>query len=155
MDDLRSEIRAAFEREQAGNAPANAMRSDIVDAVTAHGRPSRNFQWVAAVAAILLAILVVAGLMSTRFAPRASVPAATPKPSSPIGEYGPPPPGVNLLYARDPEHPTWLISYDWSGNPQGTIKLDPAIGASGWRPTGKSLRSGMAQKAGPVSSSTD
>jgi hypothetical protein len=148
MDDLRSEIRAAFEREQAGHAPANAMRSDIVDAVAAQGRPSRNFQWVAAVAAILLAILVVAGLMSTRLAPRASVPAATPKPNSPIGEYGAPPPGVNLLYARDPEHPTWLIGYDWKGNPRGTIKLDPAIGGVGMAPDGQEFAVGYGAKGG-------
>jgi len=148
MDDLRSEIRAAFEREQAGHAPANAMRSDIVDAVAAQGRPSRNFQWVAAVAAVLLAILVVAGLMSTRFAPRASVPAATPKPTSLIGEYGAPPPGVNLLYARDPEHPTWLVGYDWTGNPRGTIKLDPAIGGVGMAPDGQEFAVGIGAKGG-------
>ena len=148
MDDLRSEIRAAFEREQAGHAPASAMRSDIVDAVAAQPRPSRNFQWVAAVAAILLAILVVVGLMSTRFAPRATAPAATPKPTSPIGEYGAPPPGVNLLYARDPEHPTWLVGYDWSGNPQGTIKLDPAIGGVGMAPDGQEFAVGYGAKGG-------
>jgi hypothetical protein len=148
MDDLRSEIRAAFEREQAGHAPASAMRSDIVDAVTAQPRASRNFQWVAAVAAILLAILVVAGLMSTRFAPRATGPAATPRATSPIGQYGAPPPGVNLLYARDPEHPTWLVGYDWSGNPRGTIKLDPAIGGVGMAPDGQEFAVGIGAKGG-------
>jgi hypothetical protein len=124
------------------------MRGDIVDAVAAQGRPSRNFQWVAAVAAVLLAILVVVGLMSTRFAPRASGPAATPKPTSPIGEYGAPPPGVNLLYARDPVHPTWLISYDWTGNPRGTIKLDPAIGGVGMAPDGQEFAVGIGAKGG-------
>src|SRR5712692_3500378 len=81
MDDLRSEIRSAFEREQAGHAPAAGLRSDVVEAITARSLPSRNFQWVAVVAAVLLGIVVVAGLMSTRLAHRASVPAATPNAS--------------------------------------------------------------------------
>jgi hypothetical protein len=147
MDDLRSEIRAAFEREQAGRAPANAMRGQVVEAVVSRSRPSRNFQWVAVVAAALLGIAVVAGLMSTRLAHRASVPAATPN-ASPIAEYGPPPAGVNLLYARDPVHPTWLIGYDWTGNPRGTIKLDPAVGGVGMAPDGQEFSVGYGAKGG-------
>jgi hypothetical protein len=77
MDELRSEIRAAFEKEQAGRAPGNALRRDIVDAVAARGRRGEpNFQWLAVAAALLLGILVVAGLMSTRLAQHATVPAA-------------------------------------------------------------------------------
>jgi hypothetical protein len=147
MDDLRSEIRAAFEREQPGRAPAGAMRSDIVDAVTARSRPSRNFQWVAVVAAVILGILVVAGLMSTRFAHRASVPAATPN-ASPVADYGPPPAGVNLLYVRDPSHTSWLIGYDWSAKPRATVKLDPAVGSAGMAPDGQSFAVGFGAKGG-------
>jgi hypothetical protein len=80
MDDLRSEIRAAFEREQAGHAPSAALRSDIVAAAALRPQRERNLQWMAVAAALLLGILVVAGLLSTRLAQRASVvaPAATP-----------------------------------------------------------------------------
>jgi hypothetical protein len=125
MDDLRSEIRAAFEREQAGHGPAGAMRGEIVDAVVSRSRPSRSFQWVAVVAALLLGIAVVAGLMSTRFAPRASVPA---NPTEPLKDYGPPPAGVSLLYVVDPRNYSWLQAYDWQGRPRGTVKLSQPLG---------------------------
>jgi hypothetical protein len=75
MDDLRSEIRASFEKEQAGLAPGAALRRDIVAAVTTRPRRESNFQWLAVAAAVVLGILVVAGLMSTRLAHRANLPA--------------------------------------------------------------------------------
>jgi hypothetical protein len=85
MDEMRSEIRAAFEKEQAGHAPAAALRNNIVEAVSAQPRRAPNLQWVAIAAALILGILVVVGLMSTRFAHRASVPvpAATAPAASP------------------------------------------------------------------------
>ena len=126
MDELRSEIRAAFEKEQAGLAPAAALRRNLVDAVAAQQRPTRNFQWVAVAAAVLLAVLVVAGLLSTRLLARhanVTSPHVTP---SPLADYGPPPAGVNLLYVHDPNGGGWLIGYDWSGNPRATVKPDQA-----------------------------
>ncbi len=146
MDDLRSEIRAAFEREQAGHAPSGAMRGQVVDAVVSGSRPSRNFQWVAVVAAVLLAVAVVVGLMATRNAHRASGPATTPKVS--VADYGPPPPGVQLLYVHDPEHASWLIGYDWSGNPRATVKLDPSKTTVQMAPDGKSFAVGYGAKGG-------
>jgi hypothetical protein len=83
---------------------------------------------VVAIAAVL-GLLVVAGLMSTRLGPRANVPGnhkatsvrlSTPSPSV---DYGPPPAGVPLVYVHDPGEPSWLIGYDWSGKPRGTVKL--------------------------------
>src|SRR5450756_2887652 len=97
MDELRSEIRAAFEREQVAHPPVASLRRNVVDAVSARQRPASNFQWVAVAAAVILGVLVVIGLMSTRFHPRATVPAATPN-ASPVADYGPPPAGVPLLY---------------------------------------------------------
>ena len=75
MEKLRSEIRAAFEKDQAAHPPTAALRQNVVEAVTANRRPARNFQWVAIAAALVLGILVVAGLMSTRLARHATVPA--------------------------------------------------------------------------------
>ena len=72
--------------------------------------------------ALLVGILVVAGFMAIRFAPRVSVP-ATPR-ASPVADYGPPPAGVQLLYVHDANHPAWLIGYDWSGKPRGTVKFN-------------------------------
>jgi hypothetical protein len=120
MEELRPEIRAAFDKDQAAHPPAAALRRNIVEAVAARPQRARNLQWVAVAAAAILAILVVAGLLSTRLAHRASapVPAATPKADS-----GPPPAGVNLLYVHDPNHDSWLIGYDWQGRPRATIKL--------------------------------
>jgi hypothetical protein len=125
MDEMRSEIRAAFEKEQMAHAPAASLRRNIVDAVSTRPRQAPNFQWVAVAAAVLLGILVVVGLMSTRFNHRASVPVTNPK-ASPVADYGPPPAGVPLLYVHDPNHPSWLIGYDWSGIARGTVKLDQA-----------------------------
>jgi hypothetical protein len=146
MEELRSEIRAAFEKEQARYAPAASLRQDIVEAAAAH-RPARNLQWLAVAAAIILAILVVAGLMSTRFHPRASVPAATPN-ASPVADYGPPPAGVALLYVHDPSHPGWLIGFDWTGKPRGTVKVDPALTTPGMSPDGQLFAVGSGAKGG-------
>jgi hypothetical protein len=100
-----------------------------------------------AVVAVILGVLVVVGLMSTRFAHRPAVPAATPG-ASLIADYGPPPAGVPLLYVKDPTHPTWLIGFDWSGQPRGTLKLDPAIGSVGMAPDGQAFAVGFGSKGG-------
>jgi hypothetical protein len=147
MDDLRSEIRAAFEREQRAHPPTSGLRDDILDAVSMNTRRSPNLQWLAVAAAVILAALVVIGLMSTRFHPRASVPAATPN-ASPVADYGPPPAGVPLLYVKDPNHPSWLIGFDWTGTPRSTVKLDPSIALVGMAPDGQSFAVGYGAKGG-------
>lgn len=83
MDDLRSEIRAAFEKEQIAYPPAPTLRRDVVEAVSTRNAQAPTFQWVAVAAAVLLGIVVVVGLMSTRLAHRASVPASTAPVASP------------------------------------------------------------------------
>jgi len=144
---LRSEIRAAFEKEQAGLAPAAALRRNLVEAVAAQARPGRNLQWLAVAAAVLLAILVVAGLMSTRLLARhANVTNPNASPTV-VADYGPPPAAVNLLYVHDPDHPTWLIGYDWSGQPRGTVKPDQAA-AIRMAPDGQSFALGLNAKGG-------
>src|SRR6266566_457640 len=105
MKDLRSEVRDAFAKEQAKHPPAVSLRHDIVRATALTRRPQRSYQWIAVAAALAIAALVVAGLLSTRLLQRASVPAATPgaTPSaSPSDDYGPPPTGVNLFWVHDP-----------------------------------------------------
>ena len=74
MDDLRSEIRAAFEKEQAAHPPGGGLRGNLVAAAATQSRPAPNLQWIAVAVAAVLGILVVAGLMSTRLGPRANVP---------------------------------------------------------------------------------
>lgn len=125
MNDLRSEIRAAFEKEQGAHPIPGGLRSNLTAAAATQPRPAPNLQWIAVAVAAVLGVLVVAGLMSTRHAPRGSVPAATPK-ATPFVDYGPPPSGVPLLYVHDPSNPSWLIAFDWSGKPQGTVKLQAA-----------------------------
>jgi hypothetical protein len=147
MEELRSEIRAAFESEQKAYPPAGGLREDILDAVSAQPRRAPNLQWLAVAAAVILAALVVFGLMSTRFHPRAVVPAATPN-ASPLADYGPPPAGVPLLYVKDPTNPSWLIGFDWTGKPRGTVKLDPSIGSVGMAPDGQSFAVGFGAKGG-------
>lgn len=129
MEELRPEIRAAFEKEQIAHPPDAALRRHVVEGVAAHPRPAPNLQWLAVAAAVILGILVVVGLMSTRLAHHATVP-ANPK-ASPVADYGPPPAAVPLLYVHDPNNPSWLIGYDWSGQPRGTVKLGPEAAQQG------------------------
>lgn len=147
MEELRSEIRAAFEKEQAGRAPSAALRRNLVEAVAAQPRPGRNLQWLAVAAAVLLAILVVAGLMSTRLLARhANVTNPHASPTA-VADYGPPPAGVNLLYVHDPNHPGWLIGYDWSGQPRATVKPDQPASIL-MAPDGQSFATGLNAKGG-------
>jgi len=150
MDELRSEIRAAFEREQKAHPPVSALRRNVVDAVSARRRPASNFQWVAVAAAVILGVLVVVGLMSTRFHPRAVAPAATPK-ATPLADYGPPPAGVSLLYVHDPTQSSWLVGYDMAGKPRGTVKLGQAVDAGQYvvmSPDGQSFMVSPTAKGG-------
>lgn len=78
MDEMRSEIRMAFEKEQAAHRPSPGMRANVVASVLDGRRSTPKFQWVAIAAAMILGILVVAGLMSTRFAHHGTVPAGQP-----------------------------------------------------------------------------
>ncbi len=88
-----------------------------------------NRQRLAVAATVILGILVVAGLMSTRFALRAG---ETGGPHiSPVAlDYGQPPADVNLLYVHDPKNPSWLIGFDWSGVPRGTVMFNVNNAAS-------------------------
>jgi hypothetical protein len=142
MADLRTEIRAAFDKEQSVFPPPPAMRHEVVDAVAARqkagsvaGRGQANLQWVAVAAAILITVAIVAGLMSVRLTQRQVPGRPSPATSTPTPkDYGPPPAGVALLYVVDPNHPGWLIGFDWTGRPRGTVKLaqpvDPLNGFS-------------------------
>jgi hypothetical protein len=49
-------------------------------------------------------------------------PSASPSPSA-LPDYGAPPAGVDLLYAQVPGWPSWLIGYDWQGQPRATVHL--------------------------------
>jgi hypothetical protein len=119
MDDLRREVQAALEKRYASDPLDAARRRDVVQAVATHRGTEFKLQWLAVVAAVVLAVAVVSGLMSTRLLQRATV-SASPKAS--IADYGPPPAGVPLLYVHDPNHASWLIGYDWSGKARGTVK---------------------------------
>jgi len=82
-----------------------------------------NLQWLAVVATILIGALVVVALMSSRLV---NGPAPAHKLPNAVGDYGPPPAGVPLVYLGNPNHPGWYIGFDWQGVPRGTIKLSPA-----------------------------
>jgi len=102
--------------------------------------------------ALLAGILVIAGFMAVQFPPRPAAPAAPATavlPSPVAADYGPPPAGVPLLWVHDPNHPGWLIGFDWTGKPRGTVKLSQQVGqydklnqapdgsAFGYEPNGK------------------
>jgi hypothetical protein len=99
--------------------------------------------------AVLAGILVVAGFMAVQFAPRAAAPAVGVSPSPVVVDYGPPPPNMPLVWVQDPHHTGWLIGFDWTGKPRGTVKLPQQVGqfdrlspapdgsAFGYEPNGK------------------
>lgn len=146
MEDMRSEIRAAFEKEQRLHPPAAGMRQAIAAAVASPQRRQTNLQWAAVAAAVVLALLVVAGLMATRIGHRTSIQAHNP----PVADYGPPPTGVALVYVHDPKHAGWLIGYDWQGRPRGTVKLAKSVDAAavGMAPDGQSFSAMVGSKGG-------
>jgi hypothetical protein len=59
---------------------------------------------------------------------------------------------VQLVYVHDPNNPSWLIGYDWSGKPRGTVKLpaDIAQDPSGVKmaPDGSGFEVGGTYKGG-------
>jgi hypothetical protein len=79
----------------------------------------------------LAVVLLVAGFMSVQFAPRAprsAAPVVAASPSPVAVDYGPPPPGVPLVWVKDPNQTGWLIGFDWTGKPRGTVKISQPIG---------------------------
>ena len=150
MNDIRSEIRAAFEKEQAAHPPAANLRPSVVSALVQKPRVVRNYEWLAVAAAILIAVLIVGGLVTMRLAHHAIAPVGGPTASptaSPVGDYGPPPAGVPLLYVHDRQHAAWLIGFDWSGKPQATVKLDQPADVT-MAPDGQSFAIGLLAKGG-------
>jgi hypothetical protein len=71
--------------------------------------------------AVLAGIMVVAGFMAIQFPPR-------PAPPPVAVDYGPPPESVPLLWVHDPNHPGWLIGFDWTGKSRGTVKVSQPLG---------------------------
>jgi hypothetical protein len=153
MNDLRSEIQAAFEKEQAMYPPRLPLTLTLFPEGAREDREGRGrTQWVAAVAALVIGALVVIGLMSTRLSHRPAVPAATPHATaSPVGDYGPPPAGVPLFYLGDAAHPGWYIGFDWNGTPRGTIKLGQTVDPNAYliaAPDGQMFDVGPVAKGG-------
>jgi Tol biopolymer transport system component len=74
VNDFRTEIRGAFEREQSAFPPPAALRAQVVAAVRSHARATapprlrvdRNLNWLMVTAAALLTIAIVAALLAVR-----------------------------------------------------------------------------------------
>jgi hypothetical protein len=76
--------------------------------------------------AILAGILIVTAFLAVEFSPHPAAPAAA-KPTQVVADYGSPPPSVPLVWVQDPNHGGWLIGFDWTGKPRGTVKLAQPI----------------------------
>jgi hypothetical protein len=125
MDDLRPEIRAAFEKEQAAYPPPPInLRHDLARAATRQARREMNPRWLAVAATILIGVLVVVGLMASRL----NIHRPVNSNELQFANYGEPPAGVPLFYVADPNHASWYLAFDWTGKPRGTIKLAQPIG---------------------------
>jgi hypothetical protein len=61
--------------------------------------------------------------------------AAKPSPQN----YGPPPAGVDLFYVTVAGWPTYLVGYDWQGNPRATIHLKELDSSTPTNPDGISV----------------
>ena len=93
----------------------------------------------------VLAALIVIGVMSLRPGQPSGLANAKSSPT-PVGahDYGPPPPGVDLVWVHDPDNFLWLLGYDWSGAPRGTVKLDPRYAVKmAMAPDGQSFTNGL------------
>lgn len=77
------------------------------------------------VASVALVATVILGLAGACSSP-STVASVSPKPTL-VADHGPPPAGVNLVYVQDPNHSGWLIGFDWTGRPRGTVKLAQPI----------------------------
>ena len=80
---------------------------------------------------LLAGLLLVTGFMAVQLAPRAPrspAPVVAGSPSPVAVDYGPPPPGVPLVWVQDPNRAGWLIGFDWTGKPRGTVKISQTIG---------------------------
>jgi hypothetical protein len=76
---------------------------------------------------IVLALIAMTLLLNGCGANRVTSNPASPPASSGPGDYGQPPAGVPLLYMHDPDHVSWLIGFDWTGRPRGTVKISPPL----------------------------
>ena len=120
-------------REESRHPVPPRLRQEVVAAVTTGDRFERRTSRVLVLAAAALVIVAVAGLVVVgRLAhPLFGAPVHRPGPvASPTpGErdYGPVPAGVAVAYAIDPRQPSWLIAYDASGRPVGTVKLPQPV----------------------------
>lgn len=123
MEDLRAQVRAAFQHDQQANPMSSGLRDRVATAVRAP-RHETNLQWATVVAAALIGTLVITALITSRVASTVSLAHPRPSPSPRLVEdYGTPPAGVPLIYLQDPKNTSWYIGFDWSGAPRGTIKL--------------------------------
>jgi len=130
VTEIHESIKAAFAKELAHYPPMPATRFDVGRAARRTApRLAIDGRWFAATAAALIAVLIVGGLISTRSIGRRSIPTAPiPSPkvtatSYPAADYGPPPPGVNLIWVQDPRQPLGsLQAFDWTGLPRATIQ---------------------------------
>jgi len=147
MEDLRSEIRAAFEREQMQHPPVANLRYAVARSVAARPRPQLNLQWLAVAAAVVIGTMVVVGLISSRHAIEPP-PVPSHKQFDPNKDYGPPPAGVKLIYIAVPGHDGWFDGFDWSGEPRGTVKMSPPPTGVLMAPDGQSFAFGVNAKGG-------
>jgi hypothetical protein len=128
MKDLRSEVHAAFQKEQSTHPPVAGMRRSIVESTMARPRRELRLQWLAVAAVLVISALVIVTLVSSRVASRTQAPAhSSPTPVTKVkGDYGPPPPGLALFYLKDPDHAGWYVGFDWSATPRATLKFPPS-----------------------------
>jgi len=67
MDDIRSEIRAAFEREQAPYPPAGSLRPVVVRTVATTPLHVPRFKWLTVAGAVVLTAAIVVGVVAVRY----------------------------------------------------------------------------------------
>ena len=132
MAKLADEVRAAYERHQAGFGDVGDARHRLIrNALTAPARESHRLQWAAALAAVLIAAVVITTFALVRGNIRPGpVPGATPRPSaSPTALRNPinVPDSTPLVLYQDPVKADQLDGVTWDGKSSGTVVIsDPA-----------------------------
>ena len=126
---MRDDVRTAFEKQQSalgdvGDAPRRLMREAMINR---DQREGRNLQWVAAVAAVLIAAIVITTFALVKGAARTQVvPAATPSPRAtpspaPLTNELNVPDSTPIIVYLDPAKSDQVDGVTWDGKESGKI----------------------------------
>ncbi|MHB8589456.1 MAG: hypothetical protein ACYDA0_11465 [Candidatus Dormibacteraceae bacterium] len=131
MNKLRDDVRAAFDKEQAKLGDLAGARHRLVqNALRARDdAPSRSLQWVAGIAAVLIAAIVITTFELVRAGSQShTAPAATPKAvvsPTPLSSLLNVADSTPIITFADPALPSQVDAMTWDGKAAGKLAYQP------------------------------